>query len=223
MPANSYAVRITHPAEIVKRICSLWALRSKRLVCYQHDDDGASNIHCHIIIEEADIEKKQLRNIASEVADVKGNSRMSFRKEYDGAEQGFSYMTKGKYNPVYLHGWTVDDHEKWKAAWVEPAEYVKQTHWRKLIDKFKKEETISEIQGYAAAMQAWYSSATAIVPQRYDWVAIQKQIAKWVFKQHQGIWDPKAAKDYQVIKDTLFIEMGYKFPDRCFDENNQKR
>lgn len=218
MPPNSYAVRISHPAEIVVRICSLWALRSKRIACYEHDDDGATNLHCHVIIEEADVEKKQLRNIAKGVANVNGNRLMSFRSEYDGDERGFSYMTKGKYEPAYLHGWTQEDHSKWKAAWVPPTEYVKQTHWRKIYDKFNQEVKIEENADYALFVKNWETSTSLTPPQKYDKQQIQKQVASWVMKQHQGLWSPQAAKDFQFIRDQVFIDKGLGFPARFFEK-----
>ena len=219
MPANNYAVRISHPAEIVKRICSLWALRSKKLACYEHNDDGASNIHCHIIIEGADVEKKQLRNIASEVADVKGNALMSFRSEYDGAVQGFSYMTKGKYDPVYLHGWTAADHDTWKAAWVPPTDYVKQTYWRKLYDKFNAEVKLSTLENpdYHNQFEHWLRTGDATPPAKYDKQQVQKKIAAWILKHHQGLWTPKAAKDFQFVRDQVMLDIGLGFPMRYFE------
>jgi len=216
MPSNSYAVRISHPAEIVKRICSIWAMRCKRLACYQHDDDGATNIHCHIIIEEADIEKKQLRNLAKPIADVHGNAMMSFRSEYDGDLKGFSYMTKGKYEPVYLLGWTQEEHSKWKAAWVPPTEYVKQTYWRKLYDKFTAEVKDLENPTYQQQMKQWLNNGDSTFPQQYDKEHLNRKIAGWVLKQHQGLWSPKAAKDFQFLRDQVFIDKGLGFPTRHF-------
>lgn len=216
MPANSYAVRITHPAEIVKRICSLIAMKCKRLVAYQHDDDGANNIHCHLIIEEADVAKKQLRNIAAEICDVKG-PKMSFRSEYDGDIRGFSYLTKGKYDPFYIHGWSLDDHDVWKSHWVPPKDYVKQTYWRKLYDKFSKEVTIDQRPNFDELVKKWMEG-THPYPSKYDSDDIQKQIAKWVLKENQGLWSPKAGKDFQFLRDQVYIDKLQVFPKRIFEK-----
>lgn len=215
MPPNSYAVRITHPAEIVNRICYLWVLRCDRLAMYEHDDDGANNIHCHLIIEGSSIEKKQLRNIAASVADVKG-PKMSFRGDYDGATAGFAYMTKGKYDPKYLKGWSSDDAALWKAAWVPPQEVVKQTYWRKLYDKFGKEVQLTEREDSATVFQRWIESGDVVPPQTLDPKLIQSQIARYVLKLNQGLWSPKAAKDFVFLRDQVFIDKGIGFPTRYF-------
>lgn len=182
---------------------------------YEHNDDGANNLHCHLIIEESDIEKKQLRNIAATVADVKG-PMMSFRSEYDGAIEGFAYMTKGKYDPSYIMGWTNADADVWKAAWVTPTECIKQTYWRKLYDKFNKEVTITENPDYVNLMRRWIENGDAIPPQRYCPNLIQKQIATYVMKINQGLWTPKASKDFVFLRDQVFMDRSLGFPTRLF-------
>jgi hypothetical protein len=187
-------------------------MRCKRLVAYEHDDDGANNLHCHLVIEESEVEKKQLRNIANSIIDVKG-PKMSFRSEYDGDERGFSYMTKGKYSPIYILGWTMDDHDVWKSHWVPPKDYVKQTYWRKLYDKFSKEVTITERDEFKWEIEQWNRDpGTYKFPMRYSREEIQKKVASFVLKENQGLWSPKAGKDFQFLRDQVFIDKGLGFP-----------
>jgi len=138
-------VLIPHPRREVRSIVAVWATQVQRMVVYEHDDDGANRIHCHIMLEGARVSKKRLQQLASEVCNTqmpgaegqRARSLMSFRsKGYDGNIAGFSYCTKGKYDPKYIQGWTAENAQRWKEAWVAPEQHVRRTPWRILQDDF---------------------------------------------------------------------------------------
>lgn len=113
---ESYAVRITHPKTTVQHIIASWATQCEKIVAYEHTD--AQKIHCHLLIVNCRIGKKQLRNIASNCGvNVKGNECMSF-KAYDSNTRYLSYMSKGQFTPFYLQGYTQEECDVAKAEWV---------------------------------------------------------------------------------------------------------
>lgn len=112
---SSYAVRITHPQAVVRHIIASWATQCEKIVAYEHTD--AKKIHSHLLIVNTRVEKKQLRNIAGNCGvSVKGNENMSFRS-YDGNRRALVYMTKGKFSPYYLQGFTQDECEEARKLW----------------------------------------------------------------------------------------------------------
>lgn len=120
-----YAVRITHPYAEIAQLVSAWALRSETMAVYEHPKDHKVNrTHCHLVITGTNVDKKQLRNIASKFADVKGNENCSF-KEFTGEEKAYVYMTKGVHDPKYLLCIPETTAQSWKEKWVEPVKYVK--------------------------------------------------------------------------------------------------
>lgn len=120
-----YAVRITHSYEEIAQLVGAWAMRSETMAVYEHPKDAKVNrTHCHLVITGTNVDKKQLRNIASKFADVKGNENCSF-KDFTGEETAYIYMTKGEHDPKYLlcipEGKAVD----WKARWKPREVYEK--------------------------------------------------------------------------------------------------
>jgi len=147
MPPSGAAVRITHPYENgVDRIVRMWSLYCQKIAVYQHDDDGANNLHCHIHLEGFTCGTKRLQQLAQQagvplqkqgVNGKRATSLMAFRqKDYDFHPAGYAYLTKGKYDPKYLQGFTKEEAKVWKETWKEPSEHVKETTWKKLFDKF---------------------------------------------------------------------------------------
>lgn len=138
------AVRITYPWVVVERIVRAWALYATKIACYEHDDDGAANLHCHLHLEGVNVSTKRLSQLASEIVPMtvpnpgkRATSKMSFRgKEYDKHPSGYAYLTKGKYDAKYLQGFTLDEAELWKKTWVLPTNHQKRTEWMKTYQDF---------------------------------------------------------------------------------------
>jgi len=143
---NAFAIRITYPYEVVARVISRWSTYCKRIACYEHNDDGAERVHCHIYVEGVKVDKKRLQQLAAEAVAVtvpnqdkskRAHSLMSFRqKEYDYNIAGYSYLTKGKYDASYLQGFTKEQADEWKAAWVDPAQHITRTPARIMYEEF---------------------------------------------------------------------------------------
>jgi len=141
------AVRITYPWVKAEPIIRKWAEHCEKIVCYEHDDDGANNLHVHVVMEGMDVCKKRFQQLAKETGipltvkkkgNKKATSMMSFRlKEFDGHPSAYAYLTKGKYEPKYVMGYDKGDPDKWKASWVPSQGYEKQTNSVKRWNAFK--------------------------------------------------------------------------------------
>jgi len=215
---NCYAVRVTLPYVMihdeghdipscsVRKLVALWSTHVQRMVVYEHDDDGANNIHCHLMIEGCRISKKRLQQIAQGGLDILvGNpghralNLMSFRaKEYDGNIAGYAYVTKGKYDPKYIQGWTAQEAQGWKEAWVAPAEHQKRTPWRVLMDEFMQ----------------WSNSKD----NRLDYDTeittnlILLRVRQFLLGKHQGLYPPQAKTERWFLVTNLCFQYRLPFP-----------
>jgi len=141
---NNFAVRITYPYTVVERVIARWSTHCQRIACYEHNDDGAERLHCHLHLENVNVSSKRLSQLANEAAPMtvpqegrRASSLISFRgKEYDKNIAGYAYLTKGKYEPSYLQGFTKEQSDLWKASWVVPAEHAKRDSATILFDDF---------------------------------------------------------------------------------------
>lgn len=221
---DNYAVRITHPWESVARIVKLWSGFAKRIAVYEHNDDGANNIHCHLHLEDVSCTSKNLQIVAKtsgvplliEREGQRATSLMSFRgKEYDKHVSGYAYLTKGKYEPKYLQGWTTTDTDSWKAAWVTPKNHVKRTELRILFDKFrpsapKKPElpdpmTLSDTQ---LLRYEQISKELSLI-----WLdALSKQAYSFCMKEEHGQWCHAITKRVESIVRTHSFELNISIP-----------
>lgn len=131
-----YAIRVTHPYERIASMVSAWAQRSETMVVYEHPaDDEVKRTHCHMIVTGTNVDKKQLRNIGSRFADLKGNENCSF-KEFDGDEKAYVYMTKGIHDPKYLLCVPKLTADCWKKQWTPPTKHEKVDKWTKMYNEF---------------------------------------------------------------------------------------
>lgn len=121
----NYAVRITHSYDDCKRVIGLWALRCDKMLVYEHEGEKTGKAHIHIALCNTNIDKKQLRNIATNAGlPVKGNENCSF-KDWDLESTYMSYMTKGKHDPSYNKGYSSEEVNLFRSNWVEPTVYAK--------------------------------------------------------------------------------------------------
>lgn len=215
---NCYAVRITLPYEpnmadedhmrrnTVMYIAGVWSRHVNKMVVYEHDDDGANNLHCHIMIEGCHVTKKRLQQLAQEqcalqrrVQGQRATSLMSFRsKEYDGHWTGFAYVTKGKYDPKYIQGWTREEAESWKAAWVKPEEHVKRTPWRVLMDSYNEWDNHPDNR---------LDPDVEVTP-----YIITTRVFRFLLRKHDGLYPPQAKTERWFLVTNLCHAYHIPFP-----------
>ena len=102
-----HAVRVSHTFEKAKAMVSRWSLECDKMVVYRHKE-GTPKEHLHLLMEGCRIGKKQLRNIGAEFIDLKGTEKCKFEDQTtQDLSKYISYMTKGKYDPMFFTGYEV--------------------------------------------------------------------------------------------------------------------
>lgn len=115
---HSYAVRITYAYDAIKPLLECWAERCEKMAVYEHVGERTNKVHIHLVMENCEIGKEQLKNMAKPTPiTLIGNKLCSFKK-YDGNEKAYVYMTKGVLTPKFLKVWTDVDADRWKKLWV---------------------------------------------------------------------------------------------------------
>lgn len=203
------AIRVTYPYTVVSRIIHVWTQHCQRIAVYEHDDDGANRIHCHIHVEDCRVTEKRLRQLAVEAGvtiTVPGNgtratSLMAFRKkEYDKDPAGYSYLTKGKYEAKYLQGWTKTDTDTWKAGWVTPANHVKRTEWIKLYEDYLPYAPLAPTVLTVDSGKLWFTE-------------LCRHARVWVRKRNHFTWCPQIKNQFICIVSTHCWRNDISIPD----------
>lgn len=201
---NDYAVRITYPYDQAGPIIRAWATRVSKMVVYEHTGDKTEKVHIHLLILGSSLQKKQLRNIAADscALNLKGQENMAF-KEYDGDDIYATYMTKGKHDPKYIQGFTMDEHAMWKSKWIEPVKYVKQSNDAKLYDDVFDGEY--DVQRY----EQWLKDTNGEIP-KFDWV--RSYVRSYVFQHNQLIWNQRAINQYKMLVNSYCMRNDVAIP-----------
>lgn len=200
----NFAIRVTYPYTVVERVIAQWATYCTKIVCVEHNDDGANNVHCHLHLEGCRVSSKRLGQLANEVAPMtrpnppkRATSLLSFRaKEYDYRIEGYAYLTKGKYHFSYIQGFTAEDWEKWKAAWVVPTEHIKATFWTKSCEDFEK----------AYPSSYWIQHAERLEK------AVHETIGSYIFVKYRRQSPPQAVSEEQFLLRTFCRRFGVNMP-----------
>jgi len=125
-----YAVRLRASYETLKTTIGDWALRCEKVLCYEHVEKR-ENIHCHLLLEgvydSIDTLKRLMRTHG---VDLKGAGQLSFKTKFklsDGSSHTITdenkgryitYMSKGKYDPMYNKGYEPSYILACKQAWT---------------------------------------------------------------------------------------------------------
>jgi len=206
----SYFVRITHAYAIAAPIIYAWSLRCDSMLVYEHSQatgTAKGQTHIHIIIVNTNVDKKQLRNIATATGvPSKGNENMSF-KAYDGSNKPITYMSKGKIDPVYSKGYDGSAVEAAKAEWVEPSEYVKENPWQKLYEEYAiYAPTPRKIQ-----YDEWLRS-DEVFPTYDNFTPMVAHAKTWLSKKLNNTWCPQYGNMLKCLVYTYCWRNGVTIP-----------
>ena len=220
MPLSDFAIRITYPYEALPKMVRAWSLHAKRMVFYEHNDDGAERIHCHVHVEDCDVSYKRLVQLADEagvkstypIPGKRAGSLFSHReKEYDKSPKGYSYLTKGKYEASYLQGWTKEDTDEWKSNWVPRGKAIKRTYWMELYDAYALYAPEPPLHG--VDWDAWYRS-TEVTPPRDRFGELVKSVRAWVWKRNHGYSCPAINREIEHTVRTHCYKHNISIPDK---------
>lgn len=205
---NSYFVRVTRAYSDVSGMIMDWAARSAKIVCYEHVGTETEKVHIHVLIVDAEVEKKMLKTLVSRFG-LKGNGDWSWKQRKDLSDTPMVYMTKGKLDPVYLKGYTQQDADNWKSRWVEKCD---QTIWEKVVDYCYDDKDY---------MEQWinnYMDARTIAMNQHEirFHCLLKYTQAMIFMYNKRIWSPAAINQYKtcvltyVMRNDMLIPPSYK-------------
>ena len=215
-----YFVRITHPYSSLASLISRWSLECEKLIAYEHVGTLTEKVHIHMVILGSRLQKKQLRNIGNQQADLKGNELCSF-KECVSWEQPIVYMTKGMLEPSYNKGFALDKIAELKGKWVTPKNYEKQSmnekyynawsnsDWKKLqIHLFEKKEQFAK--QLAACVDRLERESFINDFSEFD--AIKGYFRRYVFEDSHYIWDLQSINKYKMMVLTYCMREDISIP-----------
>lgn len=217
-----YAVRVTYSWAQAQTIAHLWALRADKVLVYEHSKatfTAKNKTHIHMLLVNTSVDKKQLRNIAKEtVVLVKGNENMSFKTAEEPFGKYITYMTKGLLQPVYNKGFTPEELEECRLAWVDPNEYVKETSWSKLYDLWVLEAPPApDPKEYATVVRQYMEDPKLVNlvppnPQDVYIYDLERHTMNWMIKYHHGYYHPSIGKQVNSLRWTHCWKLGLTVP-----------
>jgi len=118
---TGYAVRVSRGADELLAVANRWKPYCDTIVMYEHSEN-ANRLHCHLYLGGVDVSTKRLKQISG--LPNLGNTLWSFKKAEEDIDVYITYMSKGVYDPYYLHGYEYKDTVRLRSLWKEPAKKV---------------------------------------------------------------------------------------------------
>ena len=127
---TDYAIRVRVSWKEFEGSMGDWGLLSRHAIAYEHPEPG--NIHCHVLLTGVHCSDETLKNVMrGHNLKLKGNKQWSFKQSFKNPQDEvieitpetwpkyISYMSKGKYDPKYVQGFSEEIVADCKAAWVD--------------------------------------------------------------------------------------------------------
>lgn len=123
---NGLAVRISKSYTDIKSILETWKPYCNQIIAYEHNED-ANRIHIHLLIIAPTLCVRSMKNKSG--LQNGGNALWSFKwAKEEGFQKYITYMTKGKYEPVYTDGtkieYTKEQLDIMKSQWIEKSKRI---------------------------------------------------------------------------------------------------
>lgn len=219
--------RITHSYSDASGVIRAWSTRVSKMVVYEHVGEETKKAHIHILILKSSVTSKQLRNIAANHVNVKGNENCSFKTCDDEYETALIYMTKGKHDPVYLQGYTIEDADLWKSRWKQYESHVatKKTPAEKLYDEIfgdvGEEGSLSDIdfEYWSKDLDNDVMKSMGKTPKELKFIWLKGYCKKQAFWKNHRIWNMKTVSDYKMLLLTYCMRHGVSIPSTEKDWN----
>ena len=134
------ACRVSRVFNDVSSAMQRIADNSDRIIVYAHNE-GCERPHIHFLIENPQISTDTIKNWIKKDLNTKifCKTDWSFKQTFgDNQDVNYgyiSYMTKGKYEPVFQKGFTESEIKEYKDAWKNPAPKTKNLVQQKLKQK----------------------------------------------------------------------------------------
>lgn len=137
-----WACRVTRTFSDMSEVIDRMSEKSKLLVVYAHNEE-CERPHIHFLID-TDVSTDTIKNWIKKCLNVTTFNKMdwSFKSTYGDdvpVDNGYvTYMSKGKYDPLYVKGFTDSEIKELKTRWV-----AKQPKQRMVQSKLKKDKDLT--------------------------------------------------------------------------------
>lgn len=215
MTTHSYAVRITYAYDVIKPLIECWAERCEKMAVYEHVGERTNKVHIHLVIENAEVGKEQLKNMAKGTPiTLKGNKVCSFKK-YDGNERAYVYMTKGVLNPKFLKVWTDADADRWKKLWVGDIGHQANKDvlaYEDCYDELSFEVAWRYYQRDHPRIPDIVNGEAVQTAHDYQYRFIRTWARNYAFNQYNRIWNIQAINLYKMLVYTYVFRNNLTIP-----------
>lgn len=197
---NVAFVRITRSYEFLQRIIGAWALKCDKLIVYEHEGEKTEKIHVHILmygmVDTWDNFKKIAKKLLPDGEEFKGNEDWSIKKKYEYRPQDtIKYMSKGTLEPVYNKGYTQEEVDAAKAAWLPAAGLP--TRDQEMYNRF-------------CGGDDWDKQMNATA---WDFEITKREARRFAFEECSRIWTPRAGQIARMLIFTHYMNFGFALPD----------
>lgn len=146
------ALRVTRSYQRLKPFFEKLSEKCDKLVAYQHDE--SSRVHVHALVVNCKPSTDTLKNWIREVVGKVDRSDWSFITQWEGQpvnENFIIYMSKGVLAPNCCYGFTDDQIEVYRNAWVTRPKKIRQSRLTFVVKetteqrKMRQEDMVKEI------------------------------------------------------------------------------
>lgn len=201
---NGYFVRITRSYADASGVIRAWSTRATKMVVYEHVGEKTEKTHIHILILNPSVESKQLRNIAANYVNMKGNENASFKTIDDEWETSLPYMTKGCLEPKYLLGYNAEDANVWKSKWVQPSKHIKISPAEQLYNRVFDDNAKIDLE--------YYKKNADITQTDLEWNWLKQYTRQYLFHMNRMIWTQKQFCDQKMLIYSYILRNGISIP-----------
>ena len=213
----NYAIRFTEPYQTLATTVSDWALKSDKVLCYEHTGSKTDKVHCHLLLFGCDVSTDQLKNLAKAHGLAgKGNAYWSFKTSYKDKSSGAKfpiteetvkkyvcYMSKGVFDPKYNKGYTSDDLKECKGAWRPPAvQYGTDYTMYKDFEDYYWSTTTNEREIYWEHCGKDERAADAFYNKVLDTKEVRKKHIVQFVMSRRKVWNRAAGWDINMLTNT---------------------
>lgn len=200
--AVNYAVRITKPYSQLDRGVAAVAMLCDKTLVYEHVGTKTEKVHVHMMLIGVRCDKKTLQ---AKFPICKGNKDWSWKTKdakYGDVEDSpkyITYMTKGKLDPVYNKGYTIEELNEAKAAWTDKKKskaMIEYEAFDLMIDKSLPQDPVVE----APSVQNPHPQV-----EYRGFNVVRKKAFEYVMEKH-GLASPAA----KCLMSTLYRTYCYK-------------
>lgn len=219
---TNYAIRVTRPYEQIASWVASLALKCSKMVVVEHTE-RVSKVHCHLHVIGYDGHTDTITNtlekalnIAKSDKENRGNKLISKKTEYGESgnkkpvdDANISYMSKGKYDPKYIMGYTMEEYQSFKEKGYDKKDYHEGVKESPDAIYYKQWE-----EKFHGVNQVWddndgcYKPASVVL----DFLDIKNHAYAYSISKNQDIRNRQSLYKFQMLVWTYCYRHNIKIP-----------